>query len=162
MLMVTRMKLGLLREGGGGLSYYHHGTNVTFFIFLKCFPANARQSGRSSGESLAPGCCKEASWGRLQWGCHKPGEPGSLSAGEYRQPPCFPDSPAHLGSLLAVEVPADSSDQPPAEEPGRWTSWWLWSGKAGNYSPWIIRTGTYKGVGFGTGCVVGVGGLGDE
>lgn len=51
------------------MSYYHQGTNVTFLIFLKCFPANACQSRLSSGgrrEVEAPGHPEQKELAHLQ------------------------------------------------------------------------------------------------
>ena len=55
LITATRMELVLWRKGGEVLSYYHQGINVTFLIFLKCFPANACLCGLSSGERPAEG-----------------------------------------------------------------------------------------------------------
>lgn len=100
---------------------------------------------------------RESSWGGLPQGCN---QPCSFAAGDYPLSPCFPDSPAHLGSVFTVAIPADSSNQ--SLQLRKWTNRLLWSGKSGNYSPPLMRTGILKGVGFVTGCVWGVGGGHDK
>lgn len=116
---------------GGVMSYYHQGTNVTFLIFLRCFPANACQSRLSSegggGWSAGTSCARGTS---------------SFAAVDYHLSPCFPGLPAHLGSVRTMEIPADLPRQnlqcPETGLSHQQTHWLLWTGKSGNHSPHII------------------------
>ena len=102
LITATRMELVLWRKGGEVLSYYHQGINVTFLIFLKCFPANACLCGLSSGERPAEGGYRGAVInlrGRLicRWG--------------LSPTTCFPGLSSNLRRVFTVVIPADSSNR---------------------------------------------------
>lgn len=95
-------------------------------------------------------------------GCHRRKEGGwrvgapcaggtsSFAAVDYHLSPCFPDLPAHLGSVRTMEIPADLPRQSlRSRGPGtglshQQTHWLLGTGKSGNHSPRVV----WKGVDF--------------